>query len=314
MRLEYRILWLDDQIDAFIEDEHIEDLKQYLIDEGFEPEINTVSNHKEFFSKLDNDYDLILTDYHMDDLNGDEVVRRIRGNEYSIFTEILFYSARADLVDAAKIKIDRISFLETAGKGDHEELVIEKVKELIGLTIKKFHDIVVMRGMIMNETSELDAMQIEILKNYIENREPTDYQAMKVAILQAIETQFTQKLDLIKRNWKSRDNGFKKLMKDNFVFSSTYKIMTMSEILNELNIEDFSNEYKEEIINIRNKFAHAKLEIKKGENGRVLKKYFKYRDDGIEFNDELCRTIRVNIKKHKNNLEKLKSKIDSPEE
>ena len=65
---------------------------------------------------------------------------------------------------------------------------------------------------------------------------------------------------------------------------------------------------KKEIINIRNDFAHAKLEEEKDSNGSIVRKYFKKCD--ITFGQEYCKTIRKNIVKHKKNLEMLKNKID----
>ena len=61
MKIEYKILWLDDQIKDFIEDEIIEEVERFLIKQGFQPKITTVSTSKDFFEVLDNSYDLILT-------------------------------------------------------------------------------------------------------------------------------------------------------------------------------------------------------------------------------------------------------------
>ncbi len=109
MTLNYKILWLDDQIKDFIEDEIIEEVEEYLSHQGFRPEIITTSKSEEFFEKLDNSYDLILTDFHLNDINGDEVIKKIRSQDFSVMTEILFYTAKADLKDTDKIS--RVSFL-----------------------------------------------------------------------------------------------------------------------------------------------------------------------------------------------------------
>lgn len=304
MQIEYKILWLDDQIESFIEDEYVDEVKQYLRDEGFESNIETVDNATDFFEKLDSSYDLILTDYHMSEKNGDEVVREIR-NRIKIFSEILFYTARADLKDIQKI--DRISFLETSSSGaTHQKMVVEKIKALISLTIQKFHDIVIMRGMIMNETSDMDNLKLEMIKEYISKKDINKTNTLKNDILDKIDEHFAKKLEFVNGDWKNKDNGFSKLMKDNFVFSADYKIQTLGWILNDLSLEDFSDSYKNDIINLRNKFAHAKLEIDLS-TGR---KYFKHGEDGITFDEDLCKTIRLNIKRHKINLENLKNKIN----
>lgn len=304
MQIEYKILWLDDQIDSFADDEYIDEVKIFLEDEGFEATIDTVDNATDFFNKLDNTYDLILTDYHMDEMNGEEVVKEIR-NESKIFSEILFYTARGDLKDTEKI--DRISFLETKSSGaTHQKAVVEKIKKLILLTIQKFHDIVVMRGMIMNETSDMDNQKLEMIQNYIKKSDIEKTKDLKLDILHQINILFSDKLKYVDGDWKTQDNGLNKLMKDSFVFSADYKIKTLSWILNDLSETDFSQEYQEEIIKIRNKFAHAKLETD-SISGR---KYFKHGEEGLTFDEALCKVIRTNIKKHKTNLKTLKQKLN----
>ena len=63
-------------------------------------------------------------------------------------------------------------------------------------------------------------------------------------------------------------------------------------------------DYEEDIIIIRNKFAHAVLA--EDESGR---KYFRNKKDGIEFNEELCKKIREDIIKHKINLESIRQEL-----
>src|SRR5690606_1958170 len=128
MKLTYKILWLDDKIEElFIEDEYHQELKKYLIDQGFIPEIVTVSTEDEFFEKLDSSFDLIMTDYHLKEKagqtrDGDVIVKAIR--DQSIFTEILFYSARGEVKDT--YKLDRISFVETNKMTDpHQEALMK---------------------------------------------------------------------------------------------------------------------------------------------------------------------------------------------
>ncbi len=162
MRLQYKILWLDDKIAEFTDDEIIEEIKKFLFSYGFIPEIDACDNPNDFFKLLDDSYDLILTDYHMNDMDGDRVVEKIRGSEYEILTEILFYTAKADLADVSKI--DRVSFLETGGvTKDHVDAILNKVKELIYLTIRKAQDLNNLRGLVMAETSELDSLMKQIL-------------------------------------------------------------------------------------------------------------------------------------------------------
>ena len=103
MHIDYKIIWLDDNIQVFENDEHIDNIKEYLIEKGFNPIIDIHSKQQNFLNDLNDTYDLILTDYHMDGMNGDEVIEKIRKDK-GIFTEILFYTARANLKDTDKVK------------------------------------------------------------------------------------------------------------------------------------------------------------------------------------------------------------------
>ena len=144
-------------------------VKSHLEEEGFNANVITVSKPDEFFSQLNDSIDLILTDYNMAEK---EWCSDCRGSTEQIhFTEILFYTAKADL--RSLDKIDRITFLQTdkVSGSTHHEKVVEKAISLIDLTIKNFKNIVVMRGMIMHETSSLDAQSMEILKSYLNCKE-----------------------------------------------------------------------------------------------------------------------------------------------
>lgn len=301
MKIEYKILWLDDKIQDFIDDNLVKEIEEHLINEGFNPKIITTSKISDFFEKLNDSYDLILTDYHMKDMNGDKVVEEIRKPERSIYTEILFYTAMADLKDTNKI--NRVSFLETNGRtSSHEETIIEETKKLIDLTIKKFQHIVAMRGMIMHETSSLDAQILEIVKSAIDKGN-IDFNTLASSIYEELLALYKEKTAYVD-DCKTKLN-FKKLTKDNFVFSAKYKIKTLGQILKTLNIDDFSDDYDTKINNIRNKFAHSVLE-KDLVTGR---EYFKYGDSGITFDENICREIRKDIIKHKKNLDTLEDRL-----
>jgi len=300
MKLDYKILWLDDKMDAIIEGEFDKEIREYLAEEGFNPIVDTAKTETEFFQKLDDSYDLILTDYHLNETkgivrNGDVIIQEVR--DKSIFTEIMFYSAQGEVVDT--IKLDRITFVDTRKSviRIHNEAIVDRAKKLIDLTIKKFQHIVTMRGMIMNETSSLDMQMLNIIKMSLSS-EKINFDELAVKIYDDLNVLYDEKNELVNNCRKS--GKFKLLAKDNFVFSADYKIRTLGQILNSLNIDDYSEEYKEEINSIRNKFAHAIL-LRDDATGR---EYFKYGEDGITFDENLCRKIRKDINKHKINLDK----------
>lgn len=298
MKIEYKILWLDDKKDEILADDYPKEIIDYLNNQGFEPYILTVKNETEFFENLNDSFDLILTDFHLNDTktntrNGDEIINEVRNR--NIFTEIMFYSAQGDVADT--IKKDRITFFDTkkATGTIHYEKIVEKAISLIALTIKKFQHIVVMRGMIMNETSNLDIQMLEIIKLALKH-ENIRFDELAETIYNDINEHFNNKISFVNNCKEARK--FSTLTKDSFVFSAEYKIRTLGQILVSLGIADFSNQYKDEINNIRNKFAHAVL-LKNDSTGR---EYFKDGESGLTFDEDLCMKIRHDIINHRKNL------------
>lgn len=289
MKLEYKILWLDDQIKDFIEDEIIQEIEEFLSKQGFRPEIITTSKSDDFFEKLDNSYDLILTDYHLNDVNGDEVIKRIRSQDYSVMTEILFYTAKADLKDTDKIS--RVSFLETNTLlGDHRDEVLRATLNLIELTIKKFQNIVAMRGMIMHETSSLDVEMENVLQRILTKSKTPD------EVISTIKKKYKKSNDEFNENIDKIDDIDSILR----TIGASHRWRAIVRNLSDGQIKTIMADYEKDIIMIRNKFAHAVLE--QDETGRT---FFRHKADGIDFNEAFCIKIRENILKHKQNLDSL---------
>lgn len=299
MKITYNILWLDDAIDEFQEDGFIDEINKYLEGEGFIPYIRTVSKVNEFLQYLSDKYDLILMDYNIEDgKNGADLITDIRNK--NIFTEILFYTAQKEW--KTPDRIDRISFLQTStisGKPHHRSITDETLR-LIGFTIKKFQHIIAMRGMIMHETSSLDAQIDSIIQAYMNSDRHTE-QCTKIEelILNKLREQFSNKMDLINKK------KFSHICKDPFLYSADYKRIVLGEILKYSHIDDFSKQYKDEIITIRNKFAHAIL--KKDE--KTGREFFEYKTDGITFDHDFCKKIRRDIAKYKQKIDEIEGKI-----
>lgn len=293
MKIEYKILWLDDNIHEFKDDGYIEQVEKYLSEVGFVPVIKECDSVDDFLNSLDSSYDLILTDYHMGDKNGADVVKETRRRD--IFTEILFYTAKADLTNIDKA--DRVSYLQT--ESNHHKRVTDKALNIIDITVRKFQDIVAMRGLIMHETSYLDQLSKEVLEVYIETGVDCDIIAQKIC--ENLTPFFEEKLSKVAKFCKNKN--FNQLMKDNILYSSSTRNLAISSILDSLQIYNFTEEYKLEIINMRNNFAHASLV--EDEQNNI--KYFE--GNGTKFDESLCKEIRKSIVKHKNNLVSLKNTI-----
>ncbi|WP_315012041.1 hypothetical protein [Capnocytophaga leadbetteri] len=298
MKLEYKILWLDDNKKAIEEDSYSSEIEEHLREKAFIPEIVLVDHKDEFFRNLDSvDFDLILTDFNLNDTDtGDKIIQQVRNR--SIFTEIMFYSAQSEIKNT--INLDRITFLDTSKttSKNHYQDVIEKAISLIDLTIKKFENIVVMRGMIMQETSSLDTTIENIVNKYIATLDEENKKLFLDDIFINIEKNVKEKYD------KAQSKKYNKILKDNVLFSSDQKIKVLGKILIELKSEDFSNGYSEDIILNRNKLAHA--ELIKNEQDKYC---FKSKGNKIIFDEVFCQNIRKDLIYYREKIENLQEKI-----
>lgn len=304
MKLNYQIIWVEDKINDRPFQSLISAIKSFLESKFFDVHFETAEDFDEFKSKFNENgtFDLVITDYSLNDSHGNEVIDFIRMDK-NILTEVFFYSANPALRNVPLANSSRISFYTLEGTGYHHKL-LNKIEELIALTISKFEHIVSMRGMIMHETSSLDLQMLDIISKAL-NSSKVNFDELAVKIYDDLTKLYQEKNDLVQ---ECRDNGkFKKLTKDSFVFSADYKIRTLGQILNSLNIDDYSEEYKEEINSLRNKFAHAVL-LHDDATGRD---YFSYKEDGITFDEDLCKIIRKNIIKYKKNFDELCTCLES---
>ncbi len=300
MKIEYNILWLDDAKIDIEEGEYHLELLDFVKSLNFLPNIELVRTEKEFFEILNQKpWDLIMTDYNLDEISenpekGDEVIEKVR--EKDVLTEILFYTKKDD--ENRKIGFNRITFIDTSKMSGtiHNEKVVLKAKELIELTVRKFQNIVAMRGMIMHETSILDQFCFELVSDYLAK---TDSEKVKESLFEEIISFYKRKFEEIS---KYKKNGrLDKVLNDPLLFSFSQRANTLKSIIEEVEFDDFIEDFKQSIIKIRNQFAHSVLEV----NAEGIE-IFRNKSEDITFDAELCKQIRLDIIKHKENLDKLK--------
>lgn len=61
MKLDYNILWLDNDLGDYIKNGDVKSINDFLIELGFEPNIVTVFDEAELDKYLDINYDLIIS-------------------------------------------------------------------------------------------------------------------------------------------------------------------------------------------------------------------------------------------------------------
>lgn len=292
MKLSYNIIWVEDKISERPFKTLIKDISSFLTDNFFKVRIDEAEDFDDFKKIVEKncDYDLIITDLNLNESHGTEVINFIR-DERRIMTEVFFYSANNELKDAALINSNRITFYQLNGTGFHRELE-KKIIELITLTIAKFQHIVSMRGMIMHETSSLDLKMASIITNFL--NDPANGDKINAILDPMIENMREMTRE---KNDKAIRGKKKEILKDQVLFNASQKIFALGEILKLLGKEDFSKAYNEEVISLRNQFAHAEMAV--NEEGL---NFFKVNGANLIFDSELCKTIRRNIIKHERNI------------
>jgi CheY-like chemotaxis protein len=299
MKLDYKIIWVEDKIESKPFQALIQNVTKFLEEQFFKVTIETAEDLGDFIQKYDShrNFDLVVTDLNLNESHGNEVVDYLRDKKHNQ-TEVFFYSANPDLKTSPLVNSNRITFYQLDGQDYHSELQ-QNILDLISLTISKFQNIITMRGMIMHETCSLDTKMINIVKQYLEdpaNKERSEH--IFTSILGNITQHAEEKYN------KALAGKMKKILADNVLFSSSHKIGALGEILDVLGVQNFSEEYSSEVISYRNQFAHAEL-FTTEEGVQHFKARGFNEDDKLVFDEDLCRTIRRNIIKHENNLEKL---------
>lgn len=307
MRIEYNILWFEDS-GAWLKPTK-KALADFLDDYGFR--LTTIderdsSNVNELIWKIQNkhlDVDLIFMDYKLaKGSQGNVIIESIRKVE--LFTEILFYSYQTDVKKVIEREIG--STVEGIYFAERDNF-LDKAKTVIKHTIKKVQEVNNVRGLIMSATSEIDSMMKEIIFRFYE----TFPDEIKEIVTKGIFEEVGKQVNSKKSNYEKflRSKRIDKLIADNVMFDAMQKATATQLIINQLNHLEvlelkeqiFFNAYKNEVIKVRNDFAHV-IEI--FEDG---KRKLKSKSSEEFFTDERCVEIRKLLIKHLDTVQLIKS-------
>lgn len=308
MKLEYNIFWIDNDIQDYIDNGEVNNINTFLKELGFEPNIVTINDEAQLDNFIHNyKYDLIISDFNLNATTGDVIIEDIRNKGFS--TEILFYTAKSNFRDNQEVK-DRLAFMDRITFHSNRDTFLTKVEKVIELTLDKLLEINATRGLITASTSDLD-VEIEDIY-YLLIDAPKD-EALKPAIEKIFKTDFKEiEKNLIKR---CTEQGECHLTDYKLYFSKSdaFRKWKILKELIKLNVPDGFNldlfkQYSNEVIDIRNKFAHAKA-VQNGDGHFILEG--KFGAEGFQFDKDACIQIRKNLINHKNNISLLKDKLQN---
>lgn len=306
MKLEYNILWIDNDIQEYIDNGEVGNLKTYLEELGFEPNIVTVEDEAELDNFIYNfKYDLIISDFNLNATTGDKIIEKIR-EEKGFSTEILFYTAKSNFRDDPEVK-ERLAFMDRITFHSNRDTFLDKVEKLIRLTLDKLLELNATRGLITAATSELDVEIEEIVMQLVVKHNKSE-EDLKSIVTEKAFTPLQSRLNNFWDNYNSFQNYFHKIdaVKKWEIFRDLLKPMKVqAEIKTFL---DNNKTYQDQVIKIRNQFAHAKAIP--DDNG-TLKLKGQVEGQDFEFTDESCVEIRKNLIAHKRNIETLRQTLNN---
>ena len=232
-----------------------------------------------------------------DQPNGAELISKIR--ELGVYTDVVFYSASGIEELRAKGREKELEGVFYSGRTP-ETAFVNRVKAVIDATLKKVQDLNNLRGLVMAEVSELDAMMDRILLSYFNTEEMMEL--FHKHITSNREKTLQKSLNCNNKcqlSWRS--NSIQEIVP---LIDSSQKARAVKIILEQTNPElykgkNFYEEYVEAIITPRNELAHCKSEVRDGVEVLLTRKGDKC------FDDTFFKDIRKNILKYSSVFNKI---------
>jgi hypothetical protein len=184
MKLEYRILWVEDEVD-YIDAFPFSRIENHIRECGFEPSLIVRSSPEDVRKVVNkNEFDLLVVDFRItnDDYHGSDLIQEIRKN--NCLTEVVFYSGdgvSALHEESGKKGLEGIYF----GPKDNDSL-IRKITDVFDLTVRKILDVNNMRGFVMAGVAELDLLLEEIITLKHEKLSLNDQKSLRRKMVEKI--------------------------------------------------------------------------------------------------------------------------------
>lgn len=305
MRLDFRILWVDDQPDHI--HSFADTLRDKLLDQGFDLDVVEMLSLDQVENNLgehvhDDGIDLVLVDFDLGggkEESGEHVLKKIRST-FS-YKDIIFYSAeRTEKLRkiAYDAKLEGIYFSTRI-------TLIEDAYLLISNLLRRVLDLDHMRGIVMAATSDIDYIIGSCLKavnDKFNQDEKTEYFKSVIASLKEKLEGYVQDLEKAERSGQ-----LEKILKKNHLCTSNDKLKLFLNHLETLASKESTyfesvKNYVDVIVPRRNKLAHTILhavegkQILEGEDGRITK------NDMTE--------LRIDLLKHRKNFQDIAVLLD----
>ncbi len=300
MKITYKILWIDDELDSIEEDKR--GIEDFLEKFGIQSYISIITNSEEqsipgLVDDCINDpeIDILLVDYHMDDMNGAELISKIRNTDH-VYLPVIFYSAlglERVLKAAYDDKLDGVYIT-------HRDYLVDKFSEVARSLLNKEHTTKRMRGLLMEEVSEMDTKFKDIYDYVWEELSEENRQALYKYVKKEIVVDRAKNAKKKLEKFPTNLGDFSGHMKNHFL-STLYDTYTrwrvVCKMLGYLG-GDFSDGREilkdfEQLLKKRNTYAHS-----------TRKKLQENHSEGE------CIKIRRDVRHQKDNIDRILRRIN----
>lgn len=302
MRINYNLLWVEDNKSWYGTQKEL--FEGLMDDLGFKLNCKNCKTLNEVNEEIQKNnlkpYDLLLVDFTLaGSPDGDEIINLIRSNEENpILTDVLFYSN-----DVQSVKQSMLEYGLEGVYTTHRNEIERKFELVVNTTIKKIQEVNSMRGLIMSETSDLDDLMLKIIHKLLSSE-------IKEPIINYIHEEI---ISTAKNNcnkvWNF-ETEVKDKINDSRIFTTFHKAKCINKLykVRQIGINNFFQSYDNDIISIRNIFAHVK-EVTSDDGKSVLISHVTGHEE--VFNEERCIEIRKKLIEYRNILESINNDVDS---
>jgi hypothetical protein len=286
MNLSYSILWFDDDKD-FFDSLDKEPIESEITSWGFEPRIFPVHAADEFNKHAPFDkFDMIVVDFKLGNEHGDKFIKKVR--EQEVFTEIIFYSfsESSDLWKAVHDqKLEGVFVTHKSG-------IEQKLLRVAHQSVRKVLDLENMRGIVMSEVGDLDALLESIFKRAMQGITPEQQKIIFDRFHEKVSEQHNEFQDALSvfKDAPSID-GLIDLCDSDKRWQNLKRVKKHHGLLRDRN---FVGDYQKEILWPRNCLAHGTPE-RKDDNSFL----FRHRGKEYVFDDNVSHALRKRILEYK---------------
>jgi hypothetical protein len=311
MEMVYRILWVEDD-DNWYRAAH--KTIEYLIEDdlGFKLHVTRAKGRDELpVPSIWRTYDIVFMDLSLvapndgSDGDGGDIIRSIRDHE--VYTDVIFYSQSGPKVVRGRARDLELDGVFCAGRDDNA--FYDKVKDVIGNTIRKVQDINALRGLVVAEAGDVDALLYEVIDLHYKKLEGDEAAKFRGEFFRRLEEDAAGAAkELAKLSDAALDAIVgSRLTTANHLWRATVRISSARTGLSEEVIELIKN-YQEQVQRPRNELAHcvAMYDERTGVTTLINKRD---PDKNTEFTDEWCRDMRRKLVQHRNALVALRETL-----